>query len=495
MENDSIIMPKLIDLPENYKDDKHYIRIAKITIKDFKSIENGEIIFNCKKTDIGINSCSDIMGIYGQNGSGKTSVIEALSILKFLLSGTSIPNQYAECIRIGCDYSRLSFTFDIQTDSLKKETVVYSVSLRRQEQAVGQEENDDSDEFGENERNRFRLVVFDEILEFAGPLDGKNWRLAQFINTDSEDYPFVPVSKYKELITQDQKIKYKLSAIREVINEKESRSFIFSPELFSEIKDKNGYSDFYIILNNIRLYALEYFFVVDTKTSGWIRLNYMIPIFTDRGVLIIKDTRWMSKKRYNIYSRMISQINVVLSSLIPGLELKLSVVSERKNKKGDDGFVASLVSIRDGVEMPTRYESDGVRKIISILYLFSCAYNGPYTVAIDEFDAGIFEYLLGELLEIFEESGRGQFIFTSHNLRPLEVISNKFLYFTTTNPKNRFIHFKGLGSTNNLRTKYFREIMLGSEQDEEIYKSSKRYKLKQALMKANPMEGDIDEKQ
>ena len=100
------------------------------------------------------------------------------------------------------------------------------------------------------------------------------------------------------------------------------------------------------------------------------------------------------------------------------------------------------------------------------------------TVAIDEFDAGIFEYLLGEILQALEESGRGQFIFTSHNLRPLEVIDKKFLYFTTTNPDNRYIRLK-----NNLRDTYFREIIL-CEQEEEIYNKTKRFKIIAALKKA-----------
>ncbi len=36
---------------------------------------------------------------------------------------------------------------------------------------------------------------------------------------------------------------------------------------------------------------------------------------------------------------------------------------------------------------------------------------------IDELDAGVFEYMLGELLDIFAKSAKGQLIFTSHNLR------------------------------------------------------------------------------
>ena len=49
---------------------------------------------------------------------------------------------------------------------------------------------------------------------------------------------------------------------------------------------------------------------------------------------------------------------------------------------------------------------------------------------------GVFEYLLGEMLNIISEKGKGQLIFTSHNLRPLETIDKGFIAFTTTNPKS-----------------------------------------------------------
>lgn len=83
---------------------------------------------------------------------------------------------------------------------------------------------------------------------------------------------------------------------------------------------------------------------------------------------------------------------------------------------------------------------EGIKKIISILQLFIEIYNFPsITVAIDEIDSGIFEYLLGELMRIISEKGKGQLIFTSHNLRPLETIDRGFIAFTTTNPENRYI--------------------------------------------------------
>ena len=86
------------------------------------------------------------------------------------------------------------------------------------------------------------------------------------------------------------------------------------------------------------------------------------------------------------------------------------------------------------------------------------------TVAIDELDSGIFEYLLGEFLKIISNKAKGQLIFTSHNLRPLETIDRSFIAFTTTDPKNRYFRQKNIRDTNNLRDFYFRNIVLGNNE-------------------------------
>ena len=143
-----------------------------------------------------------------------------------------------------------------------------------------------------------------------------------------------------------------------------------------------------------------------------------------------------------------------------------------------------LVSLRNGQAIPLKYESEGIKKILSILHVFVGAFNdSSMTVAIDEFDAGVFEYLLGEILEIFQKSGKGQLIFTSHNLRPLEVLDRDFIVFTTTNPKNRYIRLKNVKSNNNLRDFYYRTILLGG-QDENLYHETNQYRLQYALRKA-----------
>ena len=122
--------------------------------------------------------------------------------------------------------------------------------------------------------------------------------------------------------------------------------------------------------------------------------------------------------------------------------------------------------------IPLRNESAGIIKLISVLSLIIDVFNDKsITVAIDELDAENFEHLLGEILRGLDNYGKGQFIFTSHNLRPLEVLKKEDVVFTTSNSENRFIRLKGVGHTNNLRNLYLREI-LKSTQNEQLCSAS-----------------------
>ena len=143
-----------------------------------------------------------------------------------------------------------------------------------------------------------------------------------------------------------------------------------------------------------------------------------------------------------------------------------------------------FISRRNGKVIPLRYESEGIKKIVSILQLLIVMYNNDsVTVAIDELDSGIFEYLLGELLRIISQRGKGQLIFTSHNFRPLETLDKSFIVFATANPDNRYIRMTNIKTNNNLRDYYYRDIMLG-EQEEPIYETTNNSEIALAFREA-----------
>jgi len=184
---------------------------------------------------------------------------------------------------------------------------------------------------------------------------------------------------------------------------------------------------------------------------------------------------------YNVVVKIIDQMNIVLETIVPGLNIGLKNHGKQLTDDGSEGIRIELISIKENIKVPLKYESDGIKKIISILSTLITMFNNPTVcMVVDELDAGIFEYLLGEILQIISENGKGQLIFTSHNLRPLEMLSTSSIIFTTTNPKNRYMRFTNVKSNNNLRNLYYRSINLGG-QKEEIYKETNSFDISRAF--------------
>jgi AAA15 family ATPase/GTPase len=149
---------------------------------------------------------------------------------------------------------------------------------------------------------------------------------------------------------------------------------------------------------------------------------------------------------------------------------------------GNTGIRFELLSQKKGIQLPLKCESAGILKLISILSSLIKVTNNPNAcVVIDELDTGIFEYLLGNIIQSIDETGKGQFFFTSHNLRVLEVLDYKKMWFTTNNPDNRFIQLKGVRPLSNQRDIYLRSLLLGGQQ-EILYEDTDLYELQKAFI-------------
>lgn len=177
-------------------------------------------------------------------------------------------------------------------------------------------------------------------------------------------------------------------------------------------------------------------------------------------------------------------MNIVIKEIIPSVQLELCDYGEEIGPEGIPFNRVQLLVNRGDSRFPLFYESEGIKKIVSILtLLIGCFNRRSCTIAIDELDSGIFEYLLGEMLKIISEQGKGQLIFTSHNLRPLETLDKTSIAFTTVNPKNRYTRIKNIMTNNNLRDCYYREISTGAG-DDALYDYTNNAKLAFAMRKA-----------
>lgn len=470
--------------------DKYYVRLTSITLKDFKNINNGTINFMTNAP-----YSSNICGIYGQNGSGKTSIVDAVELLKSIMVGKQIDRKFVDFIMVNKEYSELKYTFDI-VDTKGVYFVEYRAKLGKTTILNNGNSADSS--------KQIIPVITDEILSYS--YDGIDCKIKKniLISTETEiNNVFSPISKYKTYFGNDNAIKAKLLLYRQLIM-LNSRSFVFSGELLNIIRKKsfeNAEDDFinlHTIIEKLVYYSNVNLFVINTSNPGAISLNTLpLSIRFDEEkkkssgqiMLRLEGTSEIPEYQYGVVYKAFDHMNIVLEQMVPGLKIGINDLGKTVLKNGEEGRIISISSYKNSIPIPLAYESEGIKKIISVLQLLIAVYNQKsITVVIDELDSGIFEYLLGELMKIISEKGEGQLIFTSHNLRPLETLDKRFIVFSTSNPFNRFIRLKNVKTNNNLRDFYYRDILLG-EQEEEVYSPTNNAEIAMAFREAGEIYG------
>ena len=470
--------------------DHAIVRISSIEIVNYKNVRYGYLDLENSRKPYRAN----ILGLYGQNGSGKTALIDALSLLKIALSGQSVPVWLADFIHVEAEFAKLKFKFSVKnSENTASYLAVYEFCLRKipddGEQNV--EQNLDI-----SQTEKYKAVIFNEILSCSYTSGGVKKKLLPIVDTTLGDV-FGPEVKYNTLVGKDKNIQTDLLVAKKMVAAT-SRSFIFSKELLSIVRENSRDEHYQFLMNALASFGNYGLFVIRTSNTGLISMNALPLAFKYEkkslsaiGNLMIPLDRasTIPQEAYHLVERIIADMNIVLSQIVPGLSITVKNLGTQLDKNGRIGARIQLVSNKNNKEIPLQYESEGIKKIISILQLLIVIYNNPsITVAIDELDSGVFEYLLGELLRIIAENGKGQLIFTSHNLRPLETLDRGFIAFTTTNPDKRYIRMTNVKPNNNLRDFYYRDILLG-EQDEPVYDMTNNYEIAFAFREAGEVRG------
>lgn len=460
------------------------LRIEEITIQNYKNVSYGKIDFKNNNP----NLKASILGLYGQNGSGKTTLIDAIKLLKCVMMGMAVPLSFSECINVDSDSSYFKFKFnikDLQKDILYN--VIYSFNIKKSKYSnvnVISSENAKSEYKTEifNEQLNYSVIKNEQIIE----------RMHALIDTIEPSITFTPKTVVKDLIGESDDDETNVIVAKKIAATT-SKSFIFSNELVSIIR-KNCKNEIYLyLLNSLINYAHLNLFVFDNTSNAMISFD-ALPLSLrlhnknlESGgtiVLPINGNGRVRKELIEEVRRGINNTNIVLEQLVPGLTIDLKVTGEQIEQDGSVSYITHLISNKNSKGIPLCYESEGIKKMIAILNLLINVYNEPsITVAIDELDSGIFEYLLGELLGIISQKGKGQLIFTSHDLRPLETLDKGFVAFTTINPNNRYIRFTNVKKSNNLRDFYYKDIMLGG-QNEIVYEKTNNHEIAFALREA-----------
>ena len=435
------------------------IKISHITIDNIKNIEHGHISF-MNNEDI-----LKVTGIYGANGSGKTSIVTVLELVKTFILGQEINVRMLDLIPEN-KTSEVNVCYYIR--GKQEYFIEYYIRLIK-----------DSDNTYQPHIN-----ILEERIRYKENQPNKKFKKAIHFNAEENSISPSSVNK-SDLITL---FNYILLEAK-----KQQTSLLFS-SLFSgfidnhlKTKEYQSLRELFDLLINIQ----QNTFIYENNLHALSQTDIAMPLLFSLNnhvqgttTLPLSQSSKMNEPKYELSKMIIKQINQVLPTIIPSLSIELKVIDHNIDNHNQNEYTTILMAKRGNNIFPFRAESEGIKKIVSILSALIFSYNYPNVIVIvDEFDSGIFEFLLGQLLEVFNNRMRGQFIFTAHNLRPLENLSVKNIVFTTCNDNPKYIRLKNIKSSNNLRKVYLNQIQTNSNHYD-LYQPIPDVKLKSAFRRA-----------
>ena len=448
------------------------VRLEKIKFQNIKNVKNGEIFFpEQKKLERGEFDTEDfgsVLGIYGQNGSGKTTTVDALRILQNSLSGTPLFLFSPNFITAGEISSKVEADFLITT----KDNLFY---VNYQIELVSED--------------RINTYVKKEKISFFSKKEPRKNNYYLFTSPDSINAAFSSGLNDKE------KAIYSFTVGIETksnINTQMPLSSVFNRKTIDIISKAKGINDDFKIIcltlsafasYKFAVYSLGYFndnqnvgirFRLRQSTS---ELSNIADIFVPFSATVL------TIDQFNSFKNIVNQINKVIPSLIPNYKLDFHILNSEIEQEYSKTIQFVLVSKRgDETPIPLSLESNGIKKILSILSGFIDAFNHEgCLIVIDELDSGIFEYLLGEMVYAFANFAKGQLIFNSHNMRILEKVDYKNFFFTTTDRNNAFVQINKVRESNNLRDMYYKYLINFEESDKKLYDAVRTEEMINAL--------------
>ena len=97
---------------------KSIVRLASLRLGNIKNVENGRIIMPNALHKQLTERNAEVLGIYGQNGSGKTAVADTFYYLREIMSGGCLEDECAEYIDAKSDQAEIEADFIIYSDDV-----------------------------------------------------------------------------------------------------------------------------------------------------------------------------------------------------------------------------------------------------------------------------------------------------------------------------------------------------------------------------------------
>lgn len=420
-----------------------------VKAKNFKSLK--DIEFNLNKTKAKTNQ---FISIYGENGSGKTNIVE---LFKLLQQSTMSRATDIAMNKMPKEFWKIQ---EEMSDQLPTEIrQIFQLSFNLKEYRMLDEEEPTEIEYGFkiNDNDGFYYIKFDDeiIEEKLYYMAGK--QRAYLFQINKENNKIIKNLNKNIFINE----KYNEELI-DGIDKYWGKYTFLSLLSFEAIEKNKDYID-----NNISKNIME---VIDKIWS--------MTVHVDKGALkIIPDGFVKVRKLNNIQKGIVKKdklpeikkyenvLNIFFTQAYADIKEVKYKINEKEDRIHYELFFYKMIGGQIK-SIPSKLESDGTRRILNQFDTIIGSLLGE-TVIIDEIDNGIHDVLMKNIIMSIKDEITGQLIITTHNTLLLEILPKEYIYILSTdyNGNKTINSIKEYGikiqKNNNARDLYFKGVFGG----------------------------------
>ncbi len=420
-----------------------------VKAKNFKSLK--DIEFNLNKTKTKTNQ---FISIYGENGSGKTNIVE---LFKFLQQSAM-----ARAIDIAMNKLPKEF-FKMQEEMADKMPTeirqIFELSLDLKEYRMLDEKEETEIEYGFkiNNKEGFYYIKFNNeiIEEKLYYIAGK--QRAYLFELKKEDNKIIKTLN-KNIFIND---KYNEELIDEI--DKYWGKYSFLSLLSFEMVEKNKeYID-----NNISKNITE---VIDKIWEMTVHVDKGISKIMAASLERVKkidniQRGFVEKNQLNELNKYENVLNIFFTQAYADIKEVKYNITEKEDKIYYELYFNKMIGGKIK-SIPSKMESEGTRRILNQFDTLIGSLLGE-TVIIDEIDNGIHDVLMKNIIMSIKDEITGQLIITTHNTLLLEILPKEYIYILSTdyNGNKTINSIKDYGikiqKNNNARDLYFKGVFGG----------------------------------
>lgn len=420
-----------------------------VKAKNFKSLK--DIEFNLNKTKTKTNQ---FISIYGENGSGKTNIVE---LFKFLQQSAM-----ARAIDIAMNKLPKEF-FKMQEEMADKMPTeirqIFQLSLDLKEYRMLDEKEETEIEYGFkiNNKNGFYHIKFNNeiIEEKLYYMAGK--QRAYLFELKKEDGKIIKTLN-KNIFMNN---KYNEELIDEI--DKYWGKYSFLSLLSFEMVEKNKeYIDTNISKNIIEIIDKIWKMTVHVDKG----ISKIMPnIFKKAQKLDNIQKGYIEKNKFNELNKYENILNIFFTQAYADIKEVKYNITEKENKIYYELYFNKKIG-GEIKAIPSKMESEGTRRILNQFDTLIGSLLGE-TVIIDEIDNGIHDVLMKNIIMSIKDEITGQLIITTHNTLLLEILPKEYIYILSTdyNGNKTINSIKDyeikIQKNNNARDLYFKGVFGG----------------------------------